>query len=227
MHEDLAGLLIVFLPCCHAAGEISCCHAACDILIVDEVPPRAHQTLPQLRFLMEAILDVLLHQRVPLSLHGLDLQQWLGQQHKRHADECEEQDGQLQLVLPAGALGSPHTATAIRLVGCLAHVQADVHHGGDDGWSPLAGRDIADFLIPHFQPLEDNEEVHVAEQDHHEHDLGQELKIEIYFLPEVQGVGCLEADAHHHVHHPDDHRQLHLKVVLKHQLVLGPPPDWV
>lgn len=49
--------------------------------------------------------------------------------------------------------------------------------------------------VPGLEPLEDDEEVHVAEEEPEEEDLGDELEDDLHGALEVEGVVALE-------HHP-------------------------
>lgn len=69
------------------------------------------------------------------------------------------------------------------------------------------------FAVPGSEPLEDDQEIHVSEEESQEQDLRDELKDDLKSPLEVEGVSELEEDTHAHVDDGDYDRHFHLQVV--------------
>lgn len=67
------------------------------------------------------------------------------------------------------------------------------YEGGERGEGADDGRVVA---LPLFEPLGDDEDVHVAEDAAHEDCLGQELEEEVDVRPEVERVPAWVTRAH-------------------------------
>lgn len=77
---------------------------------------------------------------------------------------------------------------------------------------------------PDLKPFEDNQEVHVAKHQHHEHNLWNKFKIELKLFFKVNGVDSFQSNSECHVDDPNYHTNLHLQTIDKSQLVLCPVP---
>ena len=100
---------------------------------------------------------------------------------------------------------SPHTAASVGNIGRLAERKPDIHHGGNNRWGPLARGDWPNFFIPCFEPLEDDEEIHIPKQDDHEDELRNKLVPKIKFLFEVQSIKRFTTYANRHMNNSDYH----------------------
>lgn len=74
---------------------------------------------------------------------------------------------------------------------------------------------------PGFEPLEDDQEVHVTEDEDQENQLRNGFEPKLHFSSVVQRIGTLDEDSQSHVHHSDDDRDLHLETVDVIEIVLG------
>lgn len=79
--------------------------------------------------------------------------------------------------------------------------------------------------VPRFQPLEDDQEVHISEQESKEEDLWDELEEDFQVSLEVNSIEELHNDSEDHMNDGNDDSDLHLETVDKNQLIVGHSPD--
>lgn len=92
---------------------------------------------------------------------------------------------------------SPHIACPICCIAGFSQCHPNVHHRTDDGGSPLG-------VGPNPKPLENDEKVHVAEEEGHEDNLRQELKVEVKGFFKVAGIVSFDHNSDYHMKDAND-----------------------
>jgi hypothetical protein len=67
--------------------------------------------------------------------------------------------------------------------------------------------------IPEFEPLEDDQEVHVPKEKAEEENLGDELEEDLHSSFEVKSIVAFEHYSYKHMNDSNDHRNFHFKAV--------------
>ena len=103
----------------------------------------------------------------------------------------------------------------------LAAVEEEVDDGDNDGGCLVRRASIVGV------PLDEDEQVHVAEDREEQDQLGQEVVQQLGPVFEVDGIEAFLDDAEGHVGDGEDDGDLHLEAVQEGKLHLRAIPDWV
>mmetsp|Transcript_14559 Transcript_14559/g.14185 ORF Transcript_14559/g.14185 Transcript_14559/m.14185 type:complete len:200 (-) Transcript_14559:1671-2270(-) len=152
-----------------------------------------------------------------LFLMGAAEHNGLHTKHEGHADEHDEhedyRDGGLSGRGPSKDVVVLNGLPISWVFWVFADGEEHVDHDGDDvgGSGHVVVLALGGPLeLVGLQPLPNDHHVHPPKQHPQEDDLGDELEDEVERLFEVDGVQALHHDAQRHLHHPQDHRDLHL-----------------
>lgn len=100
--------------------------------------------------------------------------------------------------------------------------QEHVYHNSDDRWG--SGYFIvlvwgSPSQLEWIQPFGNDQHIHPSKEKTKQHNLGDELKDEVHWLPEVNGIQSFHYDSQTHLDHTYDNCDLHLYAVSNVQIV--------
>jgi hypothetical protein len=87
------------------------------------------------------------------------------------------------------------------------NLQRQVYHCGDDR------RRMWIVKAPVFEPLENNQKVHVTKDKHQKEQLRQKLKPKLNFPLKIKRISRLNQDSQSHMHNSNNYRYFHLETI--------------
>jgi len=81
--------------------------------------------------------------------------------------------------------------------------------------------------VPQLEPLENDEEIHVSEEETEEEHLRHELKPDLKLSLEVERIQQFEEDSADHVQDGDNHRYFHFQAVDEDEVVARDAPNGI
>jgi hypothetical protein len=89
----------------------------------------------------------------------------------------------------------------------FSYLQRQVYHRGDNR------RRMRIVKAPVFEPLENDQKVHVTKDKHQKDQLRQKLKPELNFPLKIKRIGRLNQDSQSHMHNSNNYRYFHLETI--------------